>query len=441
MKEIRLPQTPRQLRLALARRLGIGAALVSLASGAAVYGLASQRTEKQTLENAIGSVQHFKSPAMQLALDGAEARHGSLEQMLDKERFVGIRVFDRKQELLFERWGDIPKPLIAAAKMQSHPWPALEHSHSKRINVAKEQLIQVVLPMAFDDGRLAGYIEGIGRVTAEALTVQQEQIEAAAITAAVSVLAAAILLYPLMLAMLHRYGSLSRRLLDANLSLMHSLGNAIAKRDSDTDAHNYRVTCYAVALAESLGLSDKAISELVVGAFLHDVGKIGIPDHILLKPGKLTTEEFEVMKTHTLLGVEIVADNPWLAGAAQTIRHHHERHDGSGYPDALSGQEIPLNARIFALVDVFDALTSVRPYKPALSLSETLAIMQREAGSHFDPKIYEVFRSLAPEFYEKNQTWRHEDWAAELRIALTRYFKRGNAPLTGRCEHCNVGPG
>lgn len=286
--------------------------------------------------------------------------------------------------------------------------------------------------MAADNGSLAGYVEGVGRVTSAALSGQQQQIQAAAIAAAASVLAATLLLYPLMLAMLRRSGALSRRLLDANLSLMHSLGNAIAKRDSDTDAHNYRVTCYAVALAETLGLPDKTISELVVGAFLHDVGKIGIPDHILLKPGKLTAEEFAIMRTHTLLGVEIVAGNAWLAGAAQTIRHHHEHHDGTGYPDGLSGGEIPLAARIFALVDVFDALTSVRPYKPAFSLTETLAIMEREAGSHFDPEIHAYFALLAPALYEKSQTWGHEDWVSELKNVLARYFRMENAPVTGR---------
>jgi HD-GYP domain-containing protein (c-di-GMP phosphodiesterase class II) len=289
-------------------------------------------------------------------------------------------------------------------------------------------LIQVVLPLLAKDGSLAGYVEGVSRVTAEMRQGQREQIWNTSATAVVSVLAAAVLLYPLMLAMLRRSGKLARRLLDANLSLMHSLGNAIAKRDSDTDAHNYRVTCYAVALAESLNIPDKSISELVVGAFLHDVGKIGIPDHILLKPGKLTPEEFKVMQTHALLGVEIVAGNSWLGAAAQTIRHHHERYDGKGYPDGLSGQEIPLTARIFAVVDVFDALTSVRPYKLALTLIDTIAIMERDAGKHFDPEIYTAFRELAPALYEKNRTWSHADWAAELKNVLARYFKTETAP-------------
>lgn len=432
MTELQVPETPRQLQLTLARRLAISAVLLGVTAGGFAYGLASHRTESQALEHAIASVQHFQSPAMRLTGGSPQESHSALERLLDKERFIGVRVFAPDRERLFERWGDAPEILIAEAKRQSNPWPAIGHSHSKRISIAGEQLIQVVLPMVADDGSLAGYVEGVSRVTAEALSNQQQQIQTAAIAGAVSVLAATVLLYPLMLAMLRRYGALSRRLLDANLSLMHSLGNAIAKRDSDTDAHNYRVTCYAVSLAETLGLPDKTISELVVGAFLHDVGKIGIPDQILLKPGKLTADEFAIMQTHTLLGVEIVAGNPWLAAAAQTIRHHHEHYDGTGYPDRLSGEEIPLTARIFALVDVFDALTSVRPYKSAFSLAETLAIMEKEAGKHFDPEIHAYFMQLAPTFYEKNQTGCHSEWALELKNVLTRYFKMENAPVTGR---------
>lgn len=122
-----------------------------------------------------------------------------------------------------------------------------------------------------------------------------------------------------------------------------------------------------------MGLPKHDISDLVAGAFLHDVGKIGIPGSTLLKPGKLTDDEFLVMKTHALLGIEIVADNRWLEGAAPTIRHHHEHFDGAGYPDRLRGDAIPRVARIFAVVDVFDALTSERPYKKAMTLALFLA--------------------------------------------------------------------
>ena len=261
-----------------------------------------------------------------------------------------------------------------------------------------------------------------------ALHEREQQIRGAVLTASISVFAAALLLYPLMSGLLGQTVALSSRLLESNLSLLRSLGNAIAKRDADTDAHNYRVTCYAVTLAEALGVGKETIAELVLGAFLHDVGKIGIPDQILLKPGRLTSEEFQIMQTHAMLGIEIVAGNPWLAGAEKTIRHHHERFDGKGYPDELAGEAIPLAARIFTLVDVFDALTSVRPYKPALSLEETLTIMKKEVGQHFDPAIYAVFRQIAPILYEQGQSRDHDHWSWELEVLLERYFKLITAP-------------
>lgn len=428
MTEIQLPETPYQLQLTLARRLAISAVLLGVTAGGVVYWLTSYRTESQALDRAIASVQHFQSPAMRLTTGGAQESHAALEQLLDKERFIGVRVFAPSRERLFERWGDIPEFLIAEVKRQSNPWPAIGHSHSKRIDVADEQLIQVVLPMTAEDGSLAGYVEGVSRVTAEALLGQQQQIQTAAIAGAASVLAATVLLYPLLLAMLKQSTGLSRRLLDSNLSLMHSLGNAVAKRDSDTDAHNYRVTYYAVALAEAMDLPEKEIADLVVGAFLHDVGKIGIPDRILLKPGKLTAEEFEVIKSHSLLGTEIVAGNHWLAGAAQTIRHHHERFDGTGYPDGLQGEAIPRIARVFAVVDVFDALTSERPYKQPMALAEALSVIEGDAGWHFDPVVVACFTGIAPGLYAKAVQVGDAELRQGMRKLLSRYFKAETAP-------------
>jgi HD-GYP domain-containing protein (c-di-GMP phosphodiesterase class II) len=365
---------------------------------------------------------------MQLAVNGEEGDgHSAISQLLTDE-FVGIRVFAPNAEMLFDVWRPLPETLKEFARQQRHRWPIPPNSHSKRISVAGEELVQVILPMTTNDGRLVGYVEGISLVSQSALHERKLRTRGAALTATISVLAAALLLYPLMSGLLGRTVALSSRLLDSNLSLLRSLGNAIAKRDADTDAHNYRVTCYAVSLAEAVGVDKETVTELVLGAFLHDVGKIGIPDQILLKPGRLTSEELQVMQTHAVLGIEIVAGNPWLGGAEKTIRHHHERFDGKGYPDGLSGEAIPLAARIFALVDVFDALTSVRPYKPALSLDETLRIMEREAGQHFDPAIYAVFRQIAPMLYEQGLSRDHAQWILELKVMLERCFKMKTAP-------------
>lgn len=428
MRTFELPQTPRQLRRMLARRLGIGALLVGSLAGGLAYWVESYRVEQRTLEQAIAGVRHFESPAMQFAVSGEKGDgHSAISQLLTDE-FVGIRVFSPNAEMLFDIWRPLPETLKEVARQQRHPWPIPPNSHSKRIPVAGEELVQVILPITANDGRLAGYVEGISLVSRSALQERKQQIRWAALTASISVFMAALLLYPLMSGLLSQTVALSSRLLESNLSLLRSLGNAIAKRDVDTDAHNYRVTCYAVTLAEAVGVDKETIAELVLGAFLHDVGKIGIPDQILLKPGRLTSEEFQVMQTHAVQGIEIVAGNPWLAGAEKTIRYHHERFDGKGYPDGLSGEAIPLAARIFALVDVFDALTSVRPYKPAFSLDETLRIMEQEDGQHFDPAIYVVFRQIAPVLYEQGQSRDHAQWILELKAMLERCFKMKTAP-------------
>lgn len=426
---IALPESPRQLRLMLARRLGVAAIVIGFVAGAVSYLVETRRVEQAALEHVTKGARHFEFSTLQTAIDAKTTwKHEVLNRLLDRSRFVGIRVFGPDKALIYETWQDIPAILIDAARSWQHNWPGQGQSHRNWIDVTGERLIQVILPIFGKDGTLAGYLECIDRLDEQTLQAQGEQVRNGALTAAVSVLVTALLLYPLLLAMLHRSAGLSRRLLESNLSLMHSLGNAIAKRDSDTDAHNYRVTFYAVALAEAMGLPKHDISDLVAGAFLHDVGKIGISDRILLKPGKLTDDEFEIMKTHALLGIEIVADNPWLEGAALTIRHHHERIDGTGYPDGLRGNAIPRVARIFAVVDVFDALTSERPYKKAMSLADALTIIERDSEGHFDSQVVAVFSRIAPGLYARTVQASNADLRQGMYEVLSRYFKTDAAP-------------
>lgn len=179
-----------------------------------------------------------------------------------------------------------------------------------------------------------------------------------------------------------------------------------------------------------MDLPQQEIADLVVGAFFHDVGKIGISDRILQKQGKLTADEFEVMKIHSLLGIEIVADKPWLAGAALTIRHHHdhEHFDGTGSPDGLGGDAIPRAARIFAVVDVFDALISERPYKKAMPLVEALTIIERDSGPQFDPEVVAVFREMAADVYARAVQASGAELRQEKRALLFRNCKTDTAP-------------
>jgi HD-GYP domain-containing protein (c-di-GMP phosphodiesterase class II) len=153
----------------------------------------------------------------------------------------------------------------------------------------------------------------------------------------------------------------------------------------------------ALAVGRELGFTARELQDLRYGAILHDIGKIGVPDAILRKPGKLDTDEWKLMRQHPDIGSRILAPVPQLAGAARIVRHHHERYDGKGYPDGLAGEAIPLGARILTVVDSFSAITDARVYKAARSEVEALAELKKHAGTQFDPRVVEVFRRLLEE--------------------------------------------
>ncbi len=165
----------------------------------------------------------------------------------------------------------------------------------------------------------------------------------------------------------------------------------VEAKDKYTRGHTERVTEYSVMAARELGLSKDEVKRVEIASLLHDIGKIGIPDTILGKPGKLTDEEFEIVKDHPVRGCEIMGSIAAMKNVIPGIRHHHERYDGLGYPDKLKGREIPLLGRIISVADVFDALTTDRPYRGAISIDETLEYLQSNAGYQFDPDVVDAF--------------------------------------------------
>ncbi|SMB96985.1 diguanylate cyclase [Deinococcus hopiensis] len=180
------------------------------------------------------------------------------------------------------------------------------------------------------------------------------------------------------------------------------LGAALEARDLETHGHTQRVATLSIKLGVLLGLQGQDLDQLRQGAYLHDIGKLAIPDAILLKPGKLTREEWQLMQLHAHKGWEMAQRIPMLPEATlDLIRHHHERWDGRGYPDGLTGENIPLLARIFAVCDVYDALVSVRPYKSAWTVSEALEEVAEQGGRQFDPAVVEVFLKLFQETAEE----------------------------------------
>jgi len=172
-------------------------------------------------------------------------------------------------------------------------------------------------------------------------------------------------------------------------------------RDDETGAHIRRIGLYSAALAEAAGWKPEATGIMRLAGAMHDVGKIGVPDNILLKPAKLSAEEFEVVKKHTEIGARILGGSeiPLLRMACDIALSHHEWWDGSGYPQGLAGEAIPESARIAAIADVYDALTSHRVYRPALPEDEAIRIMSKERGRHFEPRLFDLFMSALPEFH------------------------------------------
>ena len=196
-------------------------------------------------------------------------------------------------------------------------------------------------------------------------------------------------------------------------------------KDASTMGHLFRVRDYCRILARAVGMPDKQLRNLDLGSMLHDIGKYSIPDAILTKPGPLTDEEWVVMRTHPQLGAGFVEKIPFLAGATDVILCHHERYDGGGYPNGLQGEDIPLGARIFSIVDTFDAIVSKRCYKDAQDPSVALSEVRRCSGTQFDPKIVEVFEKVLPDFIESMGT--HEERFREelARLGLGKVVDRG----------------
>ncbi len=191
-----------------------------------------------------------------------------------------------------------------------------------------------------------------------------------------------------------RLGDAVLRIEDAYEETLAALVAMLDLREQATAGHSIRVGYYTCYLAREVGYTRRALQDVYRGAVLHDIGKIAIPDAILLKPGPLTDEEREVMKTHTMIGRGFVERVPHLHNAVQIPWCHHERWDGTGYPRGLQGEEIPIPARMFALCDVYDALRSERCYKKALTHAESLAIMLPERGAHFDPELFDIFKQI-----------------------------------------------
>lgn len=392
-----------------------------------VYIYEMKKTEKILITEAENHlVSFFKVHRMPVSESDAKELNeliGKTGEKIQGMTIVLVKVYDENKNKIFE----------FVTHDKSHEG-VLKGYHSPRFKAhvignseydfyeADDRIYLQGLAPVYYEKRLLGFMEGLVEIDQKHVEELKKGTFAMLVVTTLTVLLVALVTYPLIHFSYRSLRQSRRQLLISNLSTILVLGNAIAKRDSDTDEHNYRVVYFSVCLGEHLKLPDDLIRTLMKGAFLHDAGKIGISDNILLKPGCLSEEESVVMKTHVDLGTEIVEGIPWLSDAIDIIRFHHEKYDGSGYNQGLKGEEIPVTARIFSLVDVFDALTSNRPYKKAFSYAEAINIMKKGHGSHFDPKLLQGFLEISAHLYDETNLLNRGALENRLREKASNYF-------------------
>ena len=383
-------------------RLAAAWLAISLALGGAVALYLVQTVDDQVVALATGEAEKLAADGRAL-LKQPQANLGALEQLageIVRQHFIVAEISDGEGRRLVRRQNPAHGAL-ATRLAETQPLVGAERVRHKRLKIDGQTVLQVQVPLSDRDGKPLGWFSGLFLIDADIERQLRREMAVTLAIVLVAVLLTTVALYPVILALNRDVLRFSRELLKGNIELMEVLGSAIAKRDSDTNVHNYRVTIYAVRLGEAVGIDVAAMRHLIAGAFLHDVGKIGISDAILLKPARLDEDEFSTMKQHVALGVDIIGKSTWLAQAREVVEYHHEKWNGQGYLKGLQGEEIPLAARIFAIVDVFDALTSRRPYKAAMPFHEAMAIVKGYAGSHFDPRLVQAFEGIVGPLHDQ----------------------------------------
>ena len=400
--------------------------------GAGTYLLERRRIAAAIEERATLGVELLRTSVRQLVLSTGEPWQRAMPKALaglasdipatELGRFAFVEVLDVNGDSLASVEDASLADLIISAKQSGFKADARRFELSQIRGGLSYGVVAIAVPVTDRVGAKLAQLNGVFIVSPQILARAQGRLGLAALTAAAIVFVTTLLIYPMIRRLVRRLSALSIQLLDANLETLQVLGSAIAKRDSDTDAHNYRVTIYSVHLAEASHADSALVRRLIKGAFLHDVGKIGVRDDVLLKPGRLDAQEFETMKTHVTHGMDIIARSEWLQDAGEVIGDHHEKFDGAGYRHGLQGEAIPLTARIFAVADVFDALTSERPYKKPMAVEESLAILRQGAGKHFDPGLVARFATVAGALHARFGN-DYEAARRELARIIERYFQ------------------
>ncbi len=420
----------RGLHTRLVKRLLVVSLIMAALSGVSMYLMETKRIDDEVvslaLEESKGLMEHTGFLTVRDRSDFEMLRDQTAQHILAehviKGNFIIIELYDSSRNLVLAASDpdfDYLKPGIDSSP---HFSGSADGVSFRKFQDRALLFFQVFAPLKLANDETIAYFEGVYRVDPAVMRSINRRLWWIVLQVVLVIFATTAVLYPVILALSRDTIRLSDDLMHANMGMLAALGSAVAKRDRDTNAHNFRVTLYAIRLAEAVGLDHTSIQGLVKGAFLHDVGKIGIADAILHKPSGLTREETRAMEAHVQHGVDIVGRYTWLRDALSVVRYHHEKYDGKGYLAGLTGRNIPLTARIFAIVDVFDALTTQRPYKAPASLEEAIGIMHDDRGKAFDPDVFDTFVRLAPDLYREVYLSDENSLQKSLDDYLRKYF-------------------
>ncbi len=404
-------------------RLGFVWIGLSLILGTAVYFLEHKKIDFYIKNLAHEEVNKFVTTDALHLIDnpGNEKILNDIKKYFERSNFTIAKIQGKNKEQIIKLTKTEVYSLENILNKHKHDLLTSNDFQHDSIHSSGKMYVHVSAPLN-NNGSLTGYFEGIFKVESGIMSDINSRILFSQIMVITIILIVTVVFYPIVIYLNKNLVKFSIDLSHANIGMLEVLGNAIAKRDSDTNIHNYRVTLYSIKLGESIGLNNDEMRELIKGAFLHDVGKIAISDTILLKSGKLTDPEFEIMKTHVTHGEEIINDYEWLKDAVNIVRYHHEKFNGSGYMQGLKEDDIPVTVRIFSISDVFDALTSKRPYKESLSLEKSLNILSDGRGTHFDPELLDCFMKIAQDLYSSFHDSGEKFLKKTLQDHLLTYF-------------------
>lgn len=354
---------------------------------------------------------------------GQDIAAAALGDALAHTSFIAVRLFDAGGAMLMEKTRPGGTEINKQFSDKGILLPLTGDRVGTWIYQDKRLFLYSVIPVSgLQDDTLIGHIESIYRSSFADITGFMKRLGLSCLIGVGGVILCSLLLYPGLI-MFHNHliksGSDLNR---ANGFLLKHLGAALAKGDVADPGHNHRVLIYGIRLAENQKLTRTQIRDFIQGAFLHDIGMLGIDSGTLMKRGPLDQDERSSLQEHVKTGAAAIKPYKWLRQSRDIIFCHHERYDGSGYPKGISHEDIPFSARIFTIVDTFDALTSDRPYRDAPDLEKAIELLQLESGSQFDPVLLSAFIEMAPKLHGVVSRLKGKALERELNGVLKKYL-------------------